>query len=137
MEFRTQEAWEALLGAANAARLETLPPPTFVVATPPSVVVRHPSSLQPLTPLGPLRYDRSENLVMGEKNLFYHQLALNTPIYMSRGLTIAEEKAYYMRFRINTSHAAIRFLHAYYEACGILKLEDRLVRFNMLYQLRI
>ncbi len=93
--------------------------------------------LKPLTPYFPMTYDRTTHAIYGEKANAYHQQQLSTPIYLDKGFSVGEEKAIYMRFRTNVDPSGIRLLHAYYKACGLVKLEDRIVRFQQLYELQI
>lgn len=115
-------SWEDLLTAAKAAY---------------TIAFHSTEQLEPIAPLGPLFYDRSSYLIVSEEVQAYWETEAMKPIYLDRGLTIAEEKAYYMRFLMNTDQVAIRLLHAYYKACGIEDKAARLARLQQLSKLRI
>ncbi len=92
--------------------------------------------LKPLHPLDDFCFDRSTHAVYGEKATEYYAQQAATPFKLARSLAVDEEKAIYLRFCMNIDPTAIRFLHAYYTACGLVKLEDRIQRFKKLYQYR-
>jgi hypothetical protein len=91
-------------------------------------------SLQPLQLLGPLYYDPSTHGIYTEKALAYYELRKVTPVHLHRNFSVSEEKKIYMDARMNIDNSGFRLLHAYYKACGIEALEDRLARFDQLYQ---
>jgi hypothetical protein len=95
------------------------------------------TKLRPLTPLGPLYYDDFRHMSLGAKADAYRAMYAETPKHMNRGLTLEEEKRYYMSFRMNIDPTAIRFLIAYYKACGLDTQEERLARFQQIYELQI
>lgn len=90
------------------------------------------TELEPLMPLGPIYYDRSTHAIYGEKAMVYQQAQLVTPIYIDKGFSLAQEKELYMRFRMNIDPVAIRCLHGYYKACGLVDLNDRIARLEKL-----
>jgi len=92
--------------------------------------------LRPLTLQGPLFYDACVHMSLGEKAEAYRAMNAASPKHMNRGLTLEEEKSYYMTFRMNIDPAAIRFLIAYYKACGLNNPEDRDARFQQIYKYR-
>jgi hypothetical protein len=94
------------------------------------------TSLLPLNPVHPLFYDDEQYMSLGAKAEAYRAMYAASPKYMNRGLTLEEEKRYYMSFRTNIDPTAIRFLIAYYKACGLDTLEERLARFQQIYNYR-
>ncbi len=90
-----------------------------------TALARKDDELLPLTPLGPLYYDDRRYMSLGKKAEAFRAMYAVKAKHLIRGLTLEEEKRYYMSFRMNSDPTAIRFLIAYYTACGLDTLKER------------